>query len=255
MRRLIAFACEGSLLAGTLDEAPGGTGVLIVSGGNEVRCGAHRGMAMLAQALAAEGIPVFRFDRRGVGDSDGENRGYASSTPDIAAALAAFRREQPQVRRVIGFGNCDAASALLLHDHDCDALVLTNPWLGDDAAAAPAAAVRRYYLRRLASPHAWRHLLSGGVRTIAGALGHAFGLSPEQPLAGRVTAALTRRPLTIALATGDRTAQVFAAGIRTPAQVRIVTIDTASHSFAGRGDALLRLLLDAAADGRDKSVR
>ena len=52
MRRLIAFPCAGETLLGTLDEAYGKTGLLIVSGGNEIRIGAHRGMALLAQRLS-----------------------------------------------------------------------------------------------------------------------------------------------------------------------------------------------------------
>jgi len=91
MRELTNFPCEGDTLIGTLDDAPGTTGLLIVSGGNELRCGAHRGMALLAADLAAAGIPVFRFDRRGIGDSDGANHGYQDSGPDIAAAVRAFR--------------------------------------------------------------------------------------------------------------------------------------------------------------------
>jgi hypothetical protein len=92
VRRLIAFPCAGETLAGTLDEAAGTTGLLIVSGGNEIRIGAHRGMAMLAGRVADElGAPVFRYDRRGIGDSTGENRGFESSAEDLAAALAAFR--------------------------------------------------------------------------------------------------------------------------------------------------------------------
>ena len=76
MRRLIVFPCAGERLTGTLDEAPGKTGLLIVSGGNEVRMGAHRGMASLAARLAASGVPVFRYDRRGIGDSTGSNGGF-----------------------------------------------------------------------------------------------------------------------------------------------------------------------------------
>ena len=112
MRHQLSFPCEGATLAATLDEAPGTTGLLIVSGGNEIRSGAHRGMATLAQRIAAAGHPVFRFDRRGIGDSEGENTGYTNSGPDIAAAIAAFRRAAPQLTRIIAFGNCDAASAL-----------------------------------------------------------------------------------------------------------------------------------------------
>ncbi|WP_334007723.1 hypothetical protein [Sphingomonas aerolata] len=114
MRRLIAVPCEGETLVATLDEAAGATGVLIVSGGNEIRSGAHRGMAMLARRLAAGGTPVFRYDRRGIGDSSGENRGFLSAQADLVAAAAAFRAAVPHVTRLVGFGNCDAASALAL---------------------------------------------------------------------------------------------------------------------------------------------
>ena len=81
MRRLIACACADDDIIATLDEAAGTTGLLIVSGGNEVRAGAHRGMALLAADLAAAGHPVFRYDRRGVGDSGGTNRGFLSAAP------------------------------------------------------------------------------------------------------------------------------------------------------------------------------
>lgn len=253
MRRLVQFVCEGAQLVGTVDEADGDTGFLIVSGGNEVRCGAHRAMALLAQRLASEGVPVFRFDRRGVGDSEGENRGYAEAAPDIAAALATFRRQQPQVRRVIGFGNCDAAPALLLLDKTCDALVLANPWLGDDSAPLPPAALRAHYLRRFASLGAWRGLFSNksfGLNSLAAVIGKA----KEQPLAERVGTALGTRPTTIVLASGDRTAQVFAGSVSVPRQVRLVRVDTASHSFAGQGDALAQVLLDTVAALDDKAV-
>jgi pimeloyl-ACP methyl ester carboxylesterase len=97
MRHPLSFACEGATLAASLDEAAGTTGLLIVSGGNEIRSGAHRGMATLAARIADTGHPVFRFDRRGVGDSEGANGGFESSGPDIAAAIAAFRDAAPQV--------------------------------------------------------------------------------------------------------------------------------------------------------------
>ncbi len=67
MPRLIGFTCDGETLIGSLDAAEGTIGVLIVAGGNEIRAGAHRGMASLARALAAAGVPAFRFDRRGGG--------------------------------------------------------------------------------------------------------------------------------------------------------------------------------------------
>ena len=110
MRRIVQLICEEATLFGTLDEGVSTTGLLIVSGGNEIRIGAHRGMTELAQKIASSGYAVFRFDRRGVGDSDGENNGFGSSEPDIGAALAAFRTACPHINRVVAFGNCDAAT-------------------------------------------------------------------------------------------------------------------------------------------------
>ncbi|OZA91133.1 MAG: esterase, partial [Erythrobacter sp. 34-65-8] len=88
-RLALTFECQGQALAGTLDTAPGKTGLLIVSGGNEIRAGAFSGQARLAAQIAGAGFPVFRFDRRGVGDSEGENKGFRHSAKDIAAALEA----------------------------------------------------------------------------------------------------------------------------------------------------------------------
>ena len=149
MSRLqLTFACEETTLAGTIDTAPGTSGLLIVSGGNEVRSGAFSGQAQLAARIARRGFPVFRFDRRGVGDSDGENKGFRKSRKDIQAALAAFHAMAPQMERVVAFGNCDAASALMLAGGaGFDALVLSNPWTindSDDAIPPPAAVRARY---------------------------------------------------------------------------------------------------------------
>jgi exosortase A-associated hydrolase 1 len=248
MRHHLSFPCEGAALAATLDEAPGTTGLLIVSGGNEIRSGAHRGMAMLARRIAAAGHPVFRFDRRGIGDSEGENGGFESSGPDIAAAIAAFRAAAPQLTRIAAFGNCDAASALLLHRPlAVDALILANPWTyegeseeaGDDPALPPAAAIRSRYLARLKDPRSLLRLLKGEVdlrkllRGVA-ALGRTKRQAAPDSLAARLDAALASLPCpaTILLATGDRTAQAFAEACRSDA-VPIERLDSPSHSFAG----------------------
>ena len=155
VRRLTSFTCAGETLAATLDDAPGATGLLIVSGGNEIRIGAHRGMAELAATIAAAGHPVFRYDRRGIGDSTGENNGFESSAEDIREAVAAFRREAPHLTRVVAFGNCDAASALVLFHAEAaiDALLLANPWTIEAADdLPPAAAIRSRYVEKLKDP-------------------------------------------------------------------------------------------------------
>src|SRR3546814_183444 len=153
------FSSRGHRLAASIDEGRMDTGLLIVSGGNELRSGAHRGMAKLAARLSRDGLPVFRFDRRGVGDSEGENGGFLSSGPDIAEAVAAFLRASPGLRRIVALGNCDAATALaLFHDvEEMAALLLANPWVVEsDSALPPPAAIRRRYWTRMRNPRKLR---------------------------------------------------------------------------------------------------
>lgn len=255
MRRLIEFPCEGETLVGSLDAATGTTGLLIVSGGNEIRSGAHRGMALLAADVAAQGYPVFRFDRRGIGDSSGVNGGFEGSAPDVMAAIATFRAAMPQLVRVVGFGNCDGATSLLFHAANaCDRLLLANPWtIVPEGSLPPAAAIRTRYADQMRSPGNWARLLTGRVdfaKLIGGlakiARSRRGGLTR---LEARVCEAIAAHPdVTILLARGDRTAIAFLdaarrAGIDPPMQ----TLDTASHSFAGPADkAALRSAVLAA---------
>lgn len=215
------FACEGAMLAGTLDTAPGTAGLLIVTGGNEIRSGAFGGQADMAARIAAAGFPVFRFDRRGVGDSEGENRGFRHSAEDIAAALAAFRAQAPHLTRVIALGNCDAASALMLASGaGADGLVLSNPWTiedsGPDDSTPPPDAVRARYLEKLKNPREIMRLATGGVNLAKLARGLVHALTPPPPpssLAQDMAAGLAgfTGEVRILLATADRTAQVFEA--------------------------------------------
>ncbi|MGZ8998931.1 MAG: hydrolase 1, exosortase A system-associated, partial [Allosphingosinicella sp.] len=85
MRRLLTLQCEGAALGASLDEAKGRTGLLLVTGGTQTRIGSHRVFERLAIALAAAGYPCFRYDRRGVGDSEGIDPGWRGSAPDLEA--------------------------------------------------------------------------------------------------------------------------------------------------------------------------
>ena len=236
------FGCQSHKLAGSLDTAPGVTGLLIVNGGNEIRSGAFGGQSLLAASLAKQGFPVFRFDRRGTGDSEGENRGFLKSASDIAAASEAFRAMAPQVERVFAFGNCDAASALMLmKGAGFDGLILSNPWTfedEDDDSAEPkhsSEAIRSRYLQKLKNPREIMRLLRGGVnlRKLAKGLGGAIRSSNEpSTLAEDMRRSLEEFDGSVhfLIAGADRTAQGFEAAWD-KSDPRIERCEGAGHSY------------------------
>ncbi len=242
-RQHLTFACEGAQLVGTLDRAENGgeVGILIVSGGNEIRCGTWGGQAKLAARLAASGLTVLRYDRRGIGDSEGTNRGFRHTQDDIAAALAAFRAAAPELRRIIAFGNCDAASALMLHGAGLgfDGMALANPWTIDDEAAAPVhapAALRSRYLAKLKDPRELLRLLGGKIdlRKLLQGLKASAAAPVGSVLAREIATGLAGfgGKVTILLASADRTAQMFEASWPKN-DPRIQRLEGASHSFSG----------------------
>lgn len=266
-RHPLTFEVEGVRCMATLDPAPGTSGLLIVSGGNEIRCGAHRGMAELAAATAGAGWPVLRYDRRGVGDSEGVNGGFLSSAPDIAAAVSALREACPQLRRIVAFGNCDAAAALALFGRSAgiDTLLLGNPWTLDDdegaeraeredAAPLPSAAdIRARYMAKLRQPSEWWRLMRGGVdlRKLARGLARAGRVeTPPAALAGRLAEALAAaRNVQVLLAGRDRVARAFERNVATRG-LTVKRIDSGSHSFADeRAREWLRAQISAALSG------
>lgn len=246
MRRLLTFPCGEALLSGSLDEAEGATGVLMVTGGTQLRTGSHRMYERLAYTLTRKGFPCLRYDRRGVGDSSGDDPGYRDSEADLLAAAEAFRTEAPGVERLIGFGLCDGATALALFGAGAGlgGLILVNPWLVEAEAGEMApAAVRSHYRERLLSGEAWKRLLTGGVniRKLVGGLKQAGGAT-DSSLADEAALGLVaaRCPVALILATGDGTAIAAAAEVQKGSFDGLIgwtrEVDTDSHTFARPGD-------------------
>lgn len=252
MRQLTGFDCEGQWCSATLDSGANVTGLLIVGGGNEIRSGAHAGQARLAAAIAATGHPVFRYDRRGTGDSEGINQGFEGAAADLVAAVAAFRNAQPHVKHIVAFGNCDAAALLALHHREAaiSRLVLANPWVietdaSDNQGAPPASAIRSRYLARLRNPRTLIDLLAGRIDFGKLWRGMRRAVQPaiQTALAKRIADSLCAGdvPVTILLASKDMTACAFAeawasplfADLRHRGNAPLRQIDSASHSFAG----------------------
>lgn len=147
-------------------------GVLIVVGGPQYRVGSHRQFVLLARFLAAAGVPVLRFDYRGMGDADGASRDFQAVADDLRAAVDGFSAHWPGLQEVVLWGLCDAAVACACYaatDARVAGLVLLNPWVRTESGQARAY-LKHYYLRRLLDPALWRKLLGGQF-----AFGQALG--------------------------------------------------------------------------------
>ncbi|MCG5494759.1 hydrolase 1, exosortase A system-associated [Ectothiorhodospira variabilis] len=167
------FHVDDEPLAGIMHPGKPGArrGVLIVVGGPQYRVGSHRQFLLLARHLAQGGIPVMRFDYRGMGDSDGAQRSFEHISQDLRAAVDAFQERTPGVQEVVVWGLCDAASAALLNawrDPRITGLVLLNPWVRTEAGLARAY-LKQYYLKRLMSRDFWAGLLGGRVNPLKSA--------------------------------------------------------------------------------------
>ena len=169
--RCLAIDGAGEPLQGVLSlpevNAGGDLGVLVVVGGPQYRAGSHRQFTLLARHLAAAGLPVLRFDVRGMGDSGGTPRSFEALHDDVAAAIDAFSAAAPGLKRFALWGLCDGASAALLYlyqtqDPRVAALCLVNPWVRS-AQTLARTHVKHYYRDRLRQPDFWRKVLSGGV--------------------------------------------------------------------------------------------
>jgi exosortase A-associated hydrolase 1 len=186
--RAVTFPCGGEPLYGVLalPAQPGRRGVLVVVGGPQYRAGSHRQFVLLARALAAAGIPVMRFDYRGMGDSGGAQRGFDSVGEDLDAAIGQFMASVPGMDEVVLWGLCDGASAAAIYapgDARVSGLVLLNPWVRTPEGEARAT-LKHYYRGRLLDRGLWTKIAQGRFELRAAA----------QSLAGLVAKTVAPRP-------------------------------------------------------------
>ncbi len=234
--RAVDFACAELWMHG-IASVPSSVlssrGVLIVVGGPQYRVGSHRQFVLLARDLAASGIPAFRFDYRGMGDSEGDIKSFDDIDDDLHDAVDAFTRAVPSIREIVVWGLCDAASAAVFYaqrDERVTGLVLLNPWVRTAQGAAKTY-LKKYYLQRLFTAGFWQKVRSGRLdyvevwKSLLSTAKHAFLTSKAAISSAEAADENARQPdlpkrlyeglaafqgqILIILSAGDFTAQEF----------------------------------------------
>jgi exosortase A-associated hydrolase 1 len=193
-----------------------------------------------------------------MGDSDGAMRDFEQVTDDIGAAIDAFQRACPAVKRVVLWGLCDAASAALIYvqasgDPRVSGLVLLNPWVRSEASLAQTH-IKHYYGQRLMQREFWIKLLSGKMqllKSLRGLLntaqqarnGRAQAESESRSFQDRMAEGLRQFPgrVLFILSGQDYTAKEFLefassnaawSGLIEAPKVSRVDVDDADHTFS-----------------------
>ncbi|MFL6675167.1 MAG: hydrolase 1, exosortase A system-associated [Massilia sp.] len=241
-QRALRFNCNGSSLVGIVDvpERPLQRGLLLLADGPQYRVGGHRQFTLLSRALAVRGIPVMRFDRRGMGDSEGEPRAFDAIADDVGAALREFFVHMPDMKEVVILGLGDAAAAAALyapHDSRVSGLVLLNPQmrrLGGDVQRS----LGHHYLARLGEVAFWKKVASGQVdfaalrRDVRSARRERRGALPRR-LAGSL-AGFSGQVLVVLGGADPATHDTARLLARHHVRCRQVSIPQADYAFASR---------------------
>ena len=103
-----------------------------------------------------------------MGDSTGSPRSFEHLASDIEAAIDGLLSHTPRLQRVVLWGLCDGASALLLYladrnDPRIAGAVVANPWVRGEQTQARTK-LKHYYVQRLLSAGFWRKMFSGRIR-------------------------------------------------------------------------------------------
>lgn len=179
---------------GTGPERPDAPVVLMVNAGLIHRVGPNRAYAHLARALAEEGIPSFRFDLSGIGDSD-RREGVSSLreavAQDIAESVTFVKSLDPE-RPVVLLGICSGA-------FDAVENGLADPRITGVVPIDPQGSFRTprhtafHYLRRMATVSSWRNALRNPAHTLRAAHHRIVGTIDEGGIdTGESTPSLVR---------------------------------------------------------------
>lgn len=201
--------------------------VIIITGGPQVRTGAHRLYVQLSRFLCEHNWPSLRFDYEGAGDSEGDYVGFQYAEPSISAAMHFLQNKLKGKLSFIIWSLCDGATAAALyaatHQEYISGLILCNPLVLTEEGLARST-IRHYYSKRIFNKDFLRKLLcckldlKSSVKSLLEYFKHAHFLineksacSVEQKLPDMVIQSLSvfKKPIRVILSTDDIVASNF----------------------------------------------
>lgn len=203
--------------------------VIIVTGGPQVRTGAHRLYVQLSRFLCEHNWPSLRFDYEGMGDSEGDFVGFQSAEASIASAMTFLQHKFKSKLDFIFWSLCDGATATALYaatyPEFISGLILCNPLVITEEGLARST-IRHYYKERIFNKEFLRKLvqfeldLKSTVKSLWGYFKNAqFYVNTKRGCAGSVeqkmpnmvfdSLSIIEKPIRIILSTDDIVASNF----------------------------------------------
>ena len=174
MEKPVSFVSDGLRLYGVLglpDDAPRGAMVL-VHGWSGYRIGPHGLLVAAARQFTAAGMATLRFDLRGRGDSEGDEKGtdLDDMIADTCHAIE-FLRDETGIEQVALLGICSGANVAIgaaTLEHRVDALILWSvlPFQPDAGKGQELRRTKHFalgYARKLFRPETWKKLVRGRI--------------------------------------------------------------------------------------------
>jgi exosortase A-associated hydrolase 1 len=156
MEEPVQFTCNQKRLYGILhlpDTVMNpSTIVIIITGGPQVRIGAHRLYVQLSRFLCEHNIATLRFDYEGMGDSEGDFVGFQYAEASIDTATNYLRQKFKGKSNFLFWSLCDGATAAVLYAarnlEDVNGLILCNPLVLTEQGLARST-IKHYYINRI----------------------------------------------------------------------------------------------------------
>jgi len=158
MEETVQFSVNQKMLYGILhvqeEVADPSIIVILITGGPQVRIGAHRMYVQLSRFLCEHNWASFRFDYEGMGDSEGDFIGFQYAGPSISAAVHFLKKRFKSKPNFVIWSLCDGATATALyaatHQDAIIGQILCNPLTMTDGTLAHSV-IRYYYIKRFFS--------------------------------------------------------------------------------------------------------